>query len=81
VNRTCKAALATVTTAMVVAVVFIAHQPRISAPPRVAANVAQPNEVESINDEQLLALFPNRPVALIGPPGDQRLVIGVANPR
>jgi hypothetical protein len=30
--------------------------------------------VHYLTDEQLLALFPGRPVALIGPPGDQRLV-------
>jgi RNA polymerase sigma factor (sigma-70 family) len=30
--------------------------------------------VEFISDEELLALFPNRPVALIGKPGRQRLV-------
>lgn len=27
-----------------------------------------------LTDDQLLALFPGRPVALIGPPGDQKLV-------
>jgi len=33
-----------------------------------------PAEVKLINDEELLALFPDRPVALIGKPGQQRLV-------
>lgn len=30
--------------------------------------------VEIINDDQLLAIFTNQPVALIGKPGEQRLV-------
>ncbi|HHY86181.1 MAG TPA: hypothetical protein GYA07_11730 [Verrucomicrobia bacterium] len=30
--------------------------------------------MQFINDDELLALFPNRPVALIGEPGKQRLV-------
>lgn len=30
--------------------------------------------VKIISDEELLALFPGRPVALIGPPGRQRLI-------
>jgi hypothetical protein len=31
-------------------------------------------QVKFISDDELLALFPNRPVALIGKPGQQRLV-------
>ncbi len=38
-----------------------------SAPPRTAP-------VKLINDDELLALFPDRPVALIGKPGQQQLV-------
>ena len=38
-----------------------------SAPPRSAP-------VKFINDDELLALFPDRPVALIGKPGQQQLV-------
>jgi hypothetical protein len=30
--------------------------------------------VKVLNDEELLALFPGRPVALIGPPGQQKLI-------
>ena len=30
--------------------------------------------IETINDEELLAAFPDRPLALIGPPGQQDLV-------
>lgn len=35
---------------------------------------ATASRVEFINDDQLLALFPNRPVALVGRPGAQRLI-------
>jgi hypothetical protein len=35
---------------------------------------AAPPEINFISDEQLLALFPNRSVALIGNPGHQRLL-------
>jgi|ERR1043165_7287462 hypothetical protein len=38
-----------------------------SAPPRTAP-------LKLINDDELLALFPDRPVALIGKPGHQQLV-------
>ena len=38
-----------------------------STPPRTAA-------AKLINDDELLALFPDRPVALIGKPGQQQLV-------
>jgi hypothetical protein len=34
----------------------------------------EPPAVRRLTDDQLLALFPGRPVALIGPPGDQTLV-------
>ena len=30
--------------------------------------------IEVINDEQLFALFPDRPIALVGEPGQQKLV-------
>jgi hypothetical protein len=30
--------------------------------------------VKFINDEELLALFPGRPLALVGKPGEQQLV-------
>lgn len=44
-----------------------------------SAPIVEPPEpiggrVKIINDEQLLALFPDRSVALIGRPGDQRLL-------
>ena len=42
----------------------------------VAVSSAQPRTapVKFINDDELLALFPDRPVALIGKPGRQQLV-------
>ena len=39
-----------------------------------APALAGSRSVELINDDQLLALFPNRSVALIGSPGHQQLV-------
>ena len=42
----------------------------------VAVSPVQPRiaPVKLINDDELLALFPDRPVALIGKPGQQRLI-------
>jgi hypothetical protein len=42
----------------------------------VAVSSVQPRTppVKLINDDELLALFPDRPVALIGKPGQQRLI-------
>jgi hypothetical protein len=43
------------------------------APP--TANTPAPApRVRFVNDEQLLALFPDRPVALVGRPGEQKLI-------
>jgi hypothetical protein len=45
--------------------------------PTTAANPAQPTDgrdVKFITDEELFALFPNRPLALVGKPGQQQLV-------
>jgi hypothetical protein len=35
---------------------------------------AAPAPIRTISDEELFALFPDRQLALIGPPGDQRLL-------
>ncbi len=43
------------------------------SPPPLPASVAS-DHVTFISDDELLALFTNRPVALIGKPGQQRLV-------
>jgi hypothetical protein len=45
-----------------------ARPPAASAPPPHGV------EVKIITDQELFALFPNRPLALIGKPGQQRLV-------
>jgi hypothetical protein len=42
-------------------------------PPQ-TATVSQNPSVQTIDDEQLFALFPDRPMALVGPPGHQQLV-------
>jgi len=63
------------TLAVVMAILVLTHFP--VHPPRGSAGPAQPltrSPVSLIDDEQLLALFPDRPVALVGPPGDQRLL-------
>lgn len=47
------------------------------ARPRNAKPAASPpvhDRVEVINEQQLLALFPNRQLALIGKPGEQQLI-------
>jgi hypothetical protein len=41
---------------------------------RVVKRPVSKEEVEIISDEQLFALFPNRPLALVGKPGQQQLV-------
>lgn len=75
-------ALAAVPVAVVLGIVFS----RSPKPPvrEIAASNASPVAVSSappgtapvklINDDELLALFPDRPVALIGKPGQQQLV-------
>ena len=60
---------------------------RSSNPPRHPLAVAQPSsnstsrsenpghaQIHFLTDEELLSRFPDRPVALIGPPGERRLV-------
>lgn len=44
--------------------------PRASAP----KPVVEPFSVETIDDAELFALFPDRPLALVGSPGNQRLI-------
>jgi len=50
------------------------HTPTASGPV-VAPQLPPAAPIKSISDEELFALFPGRQLALIGPPGDQRLVI------
>jgi hypothetical protein len=53
--------------------VLVRRQAVEEASPTVVAS-APTSRVRFVNDEQLLALFPNRPVALIGRPGEQKLI-------
>jgi len=50
-----------------------AQSPALRAAPDVSPQLAS-GHVDFITDDQLLALFTNQPVALVGKPGDQRLV-------
>ena len=45
-----------------------------ASPVAVSSVQPRPAAVKLINDDELLALFPDRPVALIGKPGQQRLI-------
>jgi hypothetical protein len=62
---------------LLVAVVFY---PRVQAPvpapsPRAPSLESESaSKVEYINTEQFLALFPNRPLALVGKPGHQQVI-------
>lgn len=56
--------------------------PTAQLPPGPPANVQSPetasapgSRVHHLTDDELLALFPGRPVALIGPPGNQKFVL------
>ena len=74
-RRRQRAALSGAGVAMALAAVIlvVTHRapppPEKNAPPETASS-----RVHIVTDEQLLALFPHRSVALIGRPGEQRLV-------
>ncbi|MGO8699715.1 MAG: hypothetical protein ACLQVY_18600 [Limisphaerales bacterium] len=62
--------------------VLLGHWPFRQAPrPAALASVTTPSprveteKVQYITKDQLLALFPNRPIALIGPPGHQQFIL------
>lgn len=59
-----------------VAAVVVARRNSEYLPPRpaAAASVNTPRHVSYVNDAELLSLFPHRPVALVGNPGEQQLV-------
>jgi hypothetical protein len=64
---------------LIAAALFIKSHPRTpgggsSVQLASAPSPATTSHVQFINDDQLLALFPDRSVALIGKPGEQRLV-------
>ena len=81
--RTVRAGAAASLTLLLVCL-FLFHRPAkapvrqiVFSPPRPSAVPAPPTrtaEVKFITDDELLALFPDRPVALIGKPGHQQLV-------
>ncbi len=52
---------------------LLVNRPDAPVPLPAAARPEAP-PVKFINDDELMALFPNRPVALIGAPGHQQLV-------
>src|SRR3954465_5331041 len=49
------------------------HQPEAAAIRPV--NVIAGTEIRVLSDKELLDLFPNRPVALVGPAGKQKLIL------
>jgi hypothetical protein len=53
---------------------FLPPSPAVSVTQQSTAVSASNNRVPFISDDELLALFPNRAVALIGSPGRQQLV-------
>jgi hypothetical protein len=72
------------TTSLAVLTVLFWLLPRPATPVRLAtpptpATPAQTSpgrgSIEEIDDAQLLALFPGQTVALVGPPGEQRLIL------
>jgi hypothetical protein len=76
------AALAAVPIVVTLGIVF-SRPPQFPLSENVASNASpvaisspqlRPAAVKLINDDELLALFPDRPVALIGKPGQQQLV-------
>jgi len=76
------AALAAVPIIVALGIVF-SRSPQLPVPEIGASNRSpaavfsaplRPAPVKLINDDELLALFPDRPVALIGKPGQQQVV-------
>jgi hypothetical protein len=68
--------MALLTLLLAVAAFYPRVQPIQQAPARPAMSVASvaASKVEFINAEQLFALFPNRPMALVGKPGHQQVI-------
>jgi hypothetical protein len=61
-----------------IAILMTRNFPRTVAPAVVSSSPAQPGsppQLERITDEELLALFPGQTIALVGSPGDQRLMV------
>ncbi len=61
-----------------IAISMTRHSPKTVPPALVACSQDQPGahpRIERITDAELLALFPGQTVALIGAPGEQRLMV------
>jgi len=61
-----------------IAILTTSKFPRTGAPAVASRSPAQPGspfQLERITDEELLALFPGQTIALVGAPGDQRLMV------
>jgi hypothetical protein len=67
------AGLGSVSLVLILAAILRPERPAVRAAP-VAVSPPETSSVKFISDQQLLALFPNRPVALIGPAGARKLV-------
>ena len=61
-----------------IAFLMTSHSSRTMAPALVSSVPAQPAhlpQIERITDAELLALFPGQTIALVGAPGEQRLMV------
>ena len=61
-----------------IAILVTRHSPKTMAPALAASLPDQPGaypRIERITDAELLALFPGQTIALIGAPGEQRLMV------
>jgi hypothetical protein len=75
-RRATRAVMSGIAAVTVVIAVLVIQRFRLPPPSEpVHASIVRSSTVTMINDEQLLALFPNRAVALIGRPGHQKLLL------
>ena len=61
-----------------IAILMTSNSSRTVAPALVTGSPAQPEsprQLERITDAELLALFPGQTIALVGAPGEQRLMV------
>jgi hypothetical protein len=60
------------------AILMISHSSKSVAPTLASGSPVKPvslPKIERITDAELLALFPGQTIALVGAPGDQRLIV------
>ena len=83
-RRTVRLTMAFAAPLLVLAAVLVLQNRRVVSLQVAEQNEAQPEHVVKtiegtpirvLNDEELLALFKDRPVALVGEPGNQRLIL------